>query len=96
MAWDGKPKNIVANEVQKHRMARGWSQAQLAAKCQIAGWDVSRGIIAGIEGRMRCVSDFEVVILAAVLGTTLGDLYPKEIDWVGLGLPDLKRSERGH
>lgn len=86
MAWDGKPKNIVATEVQKHRMARGWSQTQLATKCQVAGWDVSRGIIAGIEGKMRCVADFEVVILANVLGVRLEELYPTTIDWKKLGL----------
>lgn len=89
MAWDGKPKNIVAFEVQKHRMAHGWSQTQLAAKCQMAGWDVSRGIIAGIEGRMRHVSDFELLILARVLKTEVSKLYPKKVNWPALGLGDL-------
>lgn len=86
MAWDGKPKNVIASEVRKRRTALGWSQPQLAAKCQLAGWDVSRGIIAGIEGRMRCVYDFEVLILASVLGTTLADLYPAKVDWKSVGL----------
>lgn len=89
MAWDGRPKNVIASEVQKHRMARGWSQPQLAAKCQMAGWDVSRGIIAGIEGKMRCVADFEVVILARVLGVPLSQLYPDKINWGALDLPDI-------
>lgn len=90
MAWDGKPKNVVASGVQKHRLERGWSQSQLAAKCQMAGWDVSRSIIAQIEGRMRCVTDYEVLILCAVLRTSLTDLYPKKkVDWKALGLPDV-------
>lgn len=58
-------------------------------KCQMAGWDVSRGIIAGIEGRMRHVSDFELLILARVLKTEVGALYPKRVDWASVGLHDV-------
>ena len=42
------------------RSRRGWSQPVLAAKCQLAGWDVSRDIIARIELRVRWVADFEL------------------------------------
>lgn len=85
MAWDGKPKNLVGREVQKLRVARGWSQPELAAKCQVAGWDISRGIVAGIEGRMRCIADFEVLMLAMVFGVTVADLYPPVGDLVDWG-----------
>lgn len=58
----------------------------------MAGWDVSRGIIAGIEGKMRCVSDYEVMILAAVLGVGIPELYPEpgKTDWAALGLGDYR------
>jgi hypothetical protein len=62
-------------------MAHEWSQAQFAARCQLAGWDVSRGIVAAIEGRVRWVGDFEVSVLAHVLGTSIVSLYPEKIDW---------------
>ena len=42
--------------------------------CQLMGWDVSRGIIAGIEGRVRCVTDREFVLLAHVFGVSLEEL----------------------
>jgi hypothetical protein len=37
--------------VAKIRGSRDLVPATLAAKCQLKGWDVSRGVIAGIEGR---------------------------------------------
>jgi hypothetical protein len=39
-----------------------------AVKLSVAGWDVSRDIIARIEGRVRWVADAEIAKLAAALG----------------------------
>ena len=50
------------------------SQDALSAKCQAAGWDVSRGTFAKIEAGLRRVNDAEVVILAKVLKLTVADL----------------------
>ena len=55
----------------------GLSQAQLAAKCQLAGWDVSRDIVARIELQVRCVTDIELVTLAGVLRVPVDALLPK-------------------
>jgi len=57
----------------------GWSQPELAAKCQIAGWDVSRDIIARIELRKRWVGDFELATLAQVFEVPLDELFPSDI-----------------
>jgi len=59
-------RNIVGPQVMQLRNARGWSQEQMAAAAQIKGWDVSRGVIARIEGGVRWVSDFELLELARV------------------------------
>ena len=45
-------------------------------KCQLIGWDVSRDIIARIEGRVRWVGDFELVALAKALDVGITELYP--------------------
>jgi len=74
-------KNIVGPQVRRFRDQHGWSQSVLAAKCQLLGWDVSRGIIAAIEGRVRWVGDFELVMLAKVLRTAPLDLLPKQMNW---------------
>jgi len=67
--------------MRRQRVALGWSQANLAARCQLAGWDVSRGIIAAIEGRVRWVGDFEALVIARVLRTSLVSLFPKAPDF---------------
>ncbi|MDR1789457.1 MAG: helix-turn-helix domain-containing protein [Opitutaceae bacterium] len=72
------PINISGSVVRKHREARGWSQTELAAKCQLSGWDAGRDIIARIEGGIRLVRDFELRILAKVFGLTPNDLFPPE------------------
>lgn len=72
------PRNIVGPQVMRLRNERGWSQERLAAVSQLEGWDVSRGVIARIEGGVRWVADFEVLILATVLQVPVPELYPAE------------------
>lgn len=79
-------KNIVGPQVRQLREQRGWSQSALAAKCQMAGWDVSRSIVAAIEGRVRWVGDFELMMLAKVLRTDAVALLPKQMNWGELSL----------
>lgn len=62
--------------IRKLREARDWSQSDLAAKCQLAGWDVGRDIIARIEGKIRLVRDSELITLAEVFGVTPNELLP--------------------
>ncbi len=71
-----RPRNIVGPRIRALRQERGWSQAGLAAKCQLIGWDISRDVIAGIELRRRWVADAELLILAKVLATSVAGLYP--------------------
>lgn len=71
--------NVCGPQVSRFRSGLGWSQPQLAAKCQRAGWDVSRDIIARIELENRWVGDFELAILASVLGVSVEELLPDRI-----------------
>jgi len=66
--------NLVGVRVRKFRMDAGLSQEALSAKCQTAGWDVSRGTFSKIEAGLRRVNDAEVVILAKVMKLTVSDL----------------------
>jgi transcriptional regulator with XRE-family HTH domain len=63
------PRNIVGPLIRELREKNGLTQAELVAKVNLAGWDVSRDIIARIEGQIRWVADFELVKLAEGLGT---------------------------
>jgi hypothetical protein len=40
------------------------------------GWDISRGIVAAIEGQVRCVTDTEFLNLARALDLPLETLLP--------------------
>ena len=68
--------NLVGPQVRRLRMAACLSQEALAAKLQLAGWDISRGGLSKIEARLRRVNDAEFYLLAMVLGCELAGLFP--------------------
>lgn len=65
-------------QIRRLRCEKGLSQPELAAKCQRLGWDVGRDIIARIEGKIRLVTDSELVFLARALEVPLVSLFPRE------------------
>jgi hypothetical protein len=69
--------NLVGTQVRQVRLTldERVSQEELAARCQRAGWGISREIVAKIEGGTRKVSDQEVKHLAGVLGVTVARLF---------------------
>ena len=71
------PTNITGRQIAKLRNEKGYSQDQLAVKCQRMGWDVSRNIVAKIESGIRCVSDQEILLLSQALGVSVSDLFPR-------------------
>ncbi|WP_035600625.1 helix-turn-helix transcriptional regulator [Haloferula sp. BvORR071] len=72
------PLNVVGRQVAKLRTAGGMSQAELAAACQLLGWDIARDTIAKIEGGLRWVGDIELIHLARALKTDVASLFPEE------------------
>ena len=67
--------NLIGPQVRRLRVAMSWTQDDLAAACQRAGWDVPRSGIGKIESRLRCVTDFELVYLAKALGCKMEALF---------------------
>lgn len=72
-------KNLIGPQVRRLRNAAGMSQREFAEKCQLKGWDISRGVVAAIEGQVRCVTDAEFVNLSRVLGVPLQTLLPPAV-----------------
>ena len=68
-------KNIIGPQVRKIRASQGLSQDALATKCNIIGWDISRGTLAKIESQVRRVTDSEVALIAKALKIRIQDLY---------------------
>ncbi|WEM40997.1 helix-turn-helix transcriptional regulator [Photobacterium sp. DA100] len=67
--------NIVGRKVREIRMQKGLTQEQLAAKCGVIGFDISRGTLAKIESATRQVLDIEVQQLAKALDVSESDLF---------------------
>jgi transcriptional regulator with XRE-family HTH domain len=70
------PKNLCGPRIRQLRIAREWSQADLAAECQRSGFDISREMIAWIESRRRRVDDIELKKLASIFGVPIQGLVP--------------------
>ncbi len=83
--------NLVGPQVRRLRIDAKLSQEALAAKLQLAGWDLSRGGLSKIEAGLRRVNDAEVWMLARVLSCALLDLFPARPK----GLAKVLRQGRG-
>ena len=70
--------NIVGPQIQKRRYEMGLTQEQLAAKCQLHGFDISRGTLSQIEAQLRCVTDSELLVFAEVLNSSTDSLFPSK------------------
>lgn len=67
--------NIIGKNVKYIRENKGWTQEQVAAKCNLIDWKISRGTLAKIESNVRGVSDIEVTYFASVLDVKIADLF---------------------
>lgn len=76
MAKTKTPANIVGPQIRHLRNAMHLTQEQLAARCQLAGLDISRGTLAQIEARLRCITDEELLRFAKVFKVSTDALYP--------------------
>ncbi len=65
---------MVGPVIRELRQKKGLSQAQLVAKLNIMGWDLSRATFSKIEAQIRCVTDYEIPVLAASLGVEPSEL----------------------
>ena len=68
--------NIVGTRIKALRQEQGLTQSMLAARCGMLGWDIGENIVTKIETRIRCVTDVELVCLAAALRIEPVSLLP--------------------
>ncbi|NQY89958.1 MAG: helix-turn-helix transcriptional regulator [Colwellia sp.] len=67
--------NIIGKNVRLIREKKGWTQEQLAAKCNLIDWGISRSTLAKIESNVRGVTDIEVNYLAIALDIKIETLF---------------------
>jgi transcriptional regulator with XRE-family HTH domain len=68
--FQGK-KNICGNRIREIRTKNRITQADFAARIQIAGLTLERDSISRVEIGTRFVADFELKIMAEVLGVSV-------------------------
>jgi transcriptional regulator with XRE-family HTH domain len=71
-----KKKNIVGPQVRKLRDHQGLTQELFAARCTVLGLELSRATLSKIEAQLRCVTDVELLVLAAALKVDVTALFP--------------------
>ena len=76
--WHNNRKNITGTNVRRYRKSAELTQAQLAEKLQLMGYEFDRLTIGRIENGDRFVADYEVDALAKALGVSLDDLLAGE------------------
>mgnify|MGYP002532186651 FL=1 len=77
--FNGK-KNICGERIHEARTRQRLSQADLAARLQIAGVIIERDSVSRIEIGTRFVADYELMILADVLSVSVDWLLGIEKD----------------
>ena len=70
--------NAVGPAVRRLRYAKKITQDTLAARCGVAGCDLSRGTLAKIEAQIRGVTEVELFTLAKVLRVRMDELFPPD------------------
>ncbi|HIF9305530.1 helix-turn-helix transcriptional regulator [Photobacterium damselae subsp. damselae] len=67
--------NIIGSQVRALRKSQKLTQEELATKCNLLGFDVSRSTLAKIEAEIRQVTDIELFIIAKALNININQLF---------------------
>ncbi|MBR5246872.1 MAG: helix-turn-helix transcriptional regulator [Clostridia bacterium] len=75
--FDGK-KNICGKKVREIRKKSDITQDELAARLQVEGVNIERDSISRLEKGTRFVADYELIVLAKVLGVKVEELVSND------------------
>lgn len=72
--------NVIGPQMRKIRTRSGLTQDELTTRCNVLGWDISRGTLSKIEAQIRRVNDAELLIVSMALKCPIETLYQVSID----------------
>ncbi len=75
-------RNVTGTNINYYRTQKEWSAQQLSDKLMIEGLDIHRQAIFSIEAGKRSVSDYELCIIAEVLGVSADILLKPFLEYV--------------
>lgn len=64
-------RNICGTKIEARRKEMGMKQKDLLAQLQVAGMDINASGLSKLEGQVRSVNDFELVIISQVLDVSV-------------------------
>jgi transcriptional regulator with XRE-family HTH domain len=67
--------NLIGPNIREIRKSMNLSQKDLVARCNLLGWEISRGTLAKVESRTRKISDEEVLFFSTALKVEVGVLF---------------------
>lgn len=72
-------RNLIGPQLRTLRIERGLTQGALAVRLQLAGAaGMDRATVAKIESQIRSVYDYELLVIAHVLGVSPSYLSPED------------------
>ena len=71
-------RNIIGARVELKRKELGMKQKDFLARLQVEGMDINASALSKLEGQIRGVYDYELVIIAKVLGVDVEWLLASE------------------
>jgi transcriptional regulator with XRE-family HTH domain len=69
--------NLIGPNIREIRKSMNLSQKDLVARCNLLGWDISRGTLAKIESQTRKISDEEILFFSKALKVKVERLFSK-------------------
>lgn len=64
-------RNIVGARIESKRKELNMKQKDLLAQLQVAGMDINASGLSKLEGQVRSVYDYELIVIAQVLGVSV-------------------------
>ena len=66
--------NLTGAQIKNLRKKKGLTQDQVVAKMQLAGIQIDQKAISRIENGSRVITDYELMCLAEILGTSIDQI----------------------
>jgi transcriptional regulator with XRE-family HTH domain len=67
--------NLIGPNIREISKSMNLSQKELVARCNLIGWDISRGTLAKIESQTRKISDEEILYFSKALKVEVGVFF---------------------
>jgi transcriptional regulator with XRE-family HTH domain len=73
--------NWAGARIREIRLKQGLSQQMISARCEASGLTLSRETLSKIEAQVRCLTDIELLTIAAVLRIKVKEFFPDRPKW---------------